>query len=135
MHGKTKIQVLWRSLLNGCIPLKIQHFVCVDTLVTSRYKYIVSSCNDIFIWISPKAEKVWNVCKSNTRCSHILQHGWHSHLPFHAKLFMWRVLISGLPLGSTLKRQGLVSGTCFFCIVVCNCNSSTTIVHGSSSIN
>ena len=68
-------------------------------------------------WLSPKAKKLWNVYKSNARWWNILQRGWHSHLPFHAKVFIWRVMIRGLPLGSTLKRRGLGSGTCFFCTV------------------
>ena len=33
VHGKTKIQASWRWLVNGCIPLKIQHFVCAQQLV------------------------------------------------------------------------------------------------------
>ena len=28
VHGKTKIQASWWSLLNESIPLKIRHFVC-----------------------------------------------------------------------------------------------------------
>ena len=37
------------------------------TLVIGHYKYIVSSCNGIIICLSPRAEKMWNVCKSNAR--------------------------------------------------------------------
>ena len=68
-------------------------------------------------WLSPNAKKLWNVCKSDARWWKILQRGWHSHLPFRAKVFIWRVVIGGLPSGSALKRRELGSGTCFFCTV------------------
>ena len=35
MHGKTKIQASWWSLLNGSITLKIRHFVCGQQLARS----------------------------------------------------------------------------------------------------
>ena len=34
-----------------------------------------------------------------------------------AKVFIWRVLIGGLPLGIALKRRGLAMGNCFFCTI------------------
>ena len=43
------------------------------TIVTSHYKYIVLSCNDIIILVITKSKKVWNVCKSNARWWKILQ--------------------------------------------------------------
>ena len=42
---------------------------------------------------------------------------WHSHLLFRAKVFIWRVMIGGTPLGSALKRLGLGPSTCFFCAI------------------
>ena len=57
-------------------------------------------------WPSPNVEKGVE-----------LQHGRHSHLPFHAKEFIWRVVIGGLPLGSAFKRRGLGLGTILFCTV------------------
>ena len=89
------------------------------TLVTGHYKYIVSSLS----WLSPKAENVWNVCKSNARWWQIFQHGWHSHFQFRAKVFIWRVMIGGLPLGSSLKRRRLGSGICFFCTILLEDNT------------
>ena len=68
-------------------------------------------------WLSRKVKRLWNLRKSNSRWWEILQRGWPSHLPFHAKVSIWRVMIGGLPLGSTLKRRGLGSGTRFFCII------------------
>ena len=35
VHGKTKIRASWWSLLNGSIPLKIRHSICVQHLVRS----------------------------------------------------------------------------------------------------
>ena len=60
---------------------------------------------------------MWStICSVLARCRiflwPVLQHGGHSHLPFFAKIFIRR------PLGSTLSRQGLGSGTCFFCAIL-----------------
>ena len=75
------------------------------------YHHVVASLS----WLSFKKENVWNVYKSNARRWQILQRGWHSHLPFCAKVFIWRVIVVGLPLRSSLKRRWLGSSTCFFC--------------------
>ena len=77
--------------------------------------------------LSLKARRVWNVCKSDARWWQILQHGWHSHLPFCAKVFRWRVMKGGLPFGLTLKRWGLGSDTCFFCTIPLDDNSRSSI--------
>ena len=47
---------------------------------------------------------------------------WHSHLPFHAKVFIWRVMIGELPLGSALNKWWLGS-TCFFCTILLENNT------------
>ena len=38
------------------------------------------------------------------------------NVPLVAKVFIWRVLIGGLPLGLALKRRGLATGNCFFAL-------------------
>ena len=45
-----------------------------------------------------------------------LKCSWHSKLPLVAKVFIWRVLTGGLPLGLALKRRGLATSNCFFCV-------------------
>ena len=47
----------------------------------------------------------------------IVKLSWHSKVSLLAKVFIWRVLIGGLPLGLALKRRGLATSNCFFCIV------------------
>ena len=71
----------------------------------------------IMQWHRYLVEKVWNVCKSNARWWQILQCSRYTHLPFRAKVFIRRVMIGGLPLGSTLKRRGLGLYSCFFCTI------------------
>ena len=33
-------------------------------------------------------------------------------------MFLWRVIVGGLPLAMALKRRNISNGTCFFCTVV-----------------
>ena len=93
-------------------------------MVKGRYIFVMVTTNIlchcamvIIILLSPKVENVWNVCTSNARWWQMLQRSLHSHLSIRAKVFIWRVVISGLPLGSTLKRRGLGSSMCFFCTI------------------
>mgnify|MGYP002776137581 CR=1 FL=1 len=65
--------------------------------------------------LSSKAEEERKIHKSNHGRWQILKGSWHSKLPFVAKVFIWRVLIGGLPLGLALKRRGLATSN--FCIV------------------
>ena len=114
-------------LLHGSLPLKTNVAPWLDwwlqdgtrlIQVTTIYIYILyHHAMPSLSWLSPKAEKVWNVCESNARWWKILQPGWHSHLPFHAKVFIWSVMIGGLLLGSALKGREPGSGTCFFCTI------------------
>ena len=41
-----------------------------------------------------------------------------SHLPFRAKVFVWRAIIGGLTLVMDLKRRHISNGKCFFYTVV-----------------
>ena len=52
--------------------------------------------------LSSKAEEEWRIHKSDHGRWQILQHSWPSKLPLVAKVFIWRVLIGGLPLGLAL---------------------------------
>ena len=111
-------------LLQGSLPLKTNFAPWVDWRLQDGTRLLQVTTNILYhhamtslSWLSSKAAKLWNVCKSDARWWKILQRGWHSYLPFRAKVFIWRVMIGGLPLGSALKRRGLGSGTCFFCTV------------------
>ena len=111
-------------LLQGYLPLKTNVAPRVDWWLQDGTRLLQFTTNILYYhvialvsWLSPKAKKLWNVCKSDARWWKILQRGWHSHLPFHAKVFIWRVMIGGLPLGSALKRWRLGSSTCSFCTV------------------
>ena len=47
----------------------------------------------------------------------VLQKGWCSHLSFRAKVFIWRIMVGGLPLGDALCKRKIASGFSFFCTV------------------
>ena len=51
-------------------------------------------------------------------CSRVLDIGWKSRFPFRAKVFLWRVMISGLPLAIALKRRHISSGTRVLCTTI-----------------
>ena len=67
--------------------------------------------------LSSKAEEERKIHKSDNGWWQILQCSWRSKLPLVAKVFIWRVLTGGLPLGLALKRCGLVTSNCFFCTI------------------
>ena len=56
------------------------HLLHVTTNIL--YHYTTTS----LYWLSPKAQTMWNVCKSIARWWKILQHGWHSHLSFRTNV-------------------------------------------------
>ena len=63
-------------------------------------------------WISSKAKEKWKI----HNYGHISKCSWHSKLPLVTKVFIWRVLIGGLPLGLALKWRGLAMSICFFAL-------------------
>ena len=73
-----------------------------------------------FSWIAYhlRAEEEWKIHNSDHRQWQILlKRSWHSNLPLVADVFIWRVLIGGLPLGLALKRREPVTCNCLFCTV------------------
>ena len=79
-------------ILQGCFPCSnvsiIRECECTNGMYGSYYatNILYHLAMPSLSWLSPKVENVWNVCKSNARWWKILQRGWHSHLPFHAKM-------------------------------------------------
>ena len=71
--GETTIYTIVARILNKCCTLGGLTVTRWYTVVTGHYKYIVSSCNGINIL--DKANKLWNVCKSDARWWKILQRG------------------------------------------------------------
>ena len=69
VSGKTKIQALWWTLLNGFIPLKIQDFECAQQLV--RY------CQDalyFFEWAPSSNQEIYNSLQKKLLIYSILLH-------------------------------------------------------------
>ena len=110
MQGLLPTQSEEQPWVDWCLWGKIQ-FLQVTTSIL--YHCSIESSQ----WLSSKAEQEWKVQKSDYKWRRILKRSWHSRLPLLTKVFIWRVLIGGLPLGFALKRHGLALDTCFFCIV------------------
>lgn len=66
-------------------------------------------------WLAQKVNKVWHVKKTSSWWKRMLFSSWHSKLPFQGKVFIWRVIVGGLPLATVLQRRRLSNGNCFFC--------------------
>ena len=57
---------------------------------------------------------VWYITRHAKSWRGVLDGGWQSHLPFRAKVFLWCVIVGGLPLAMALKRRHVSNGTIFF---------------------
>ena len=107
------------SLLQGCLSIKTDHQPWVDwclmggtRLSSGRhmlYRHSIAHFHG--------SSKIENVSKFDARWWKMLQCCCYSQFLFLCKVCVWRVIIEGLPLGSTLNRRGLKVGTRFFCIV------------------
>ena len=62
-----------------------------------------------------RPRKVQSVYKPLIWWISVIWLGWHCCLPFKCKMFLWRVIIGGFPLGDALVCQRITNGTCFFC--------------------
>ena len=120
---------IWQQLQNiplmqGPLPLQTGEQLWIDWCLKGQKSSLQVTTNLLYHcsveslgWLSSKAEEEWKIHKSDHGWWQILQRSWHSKLPLVAKVFIWRVLIGGLPLGLALKRRGLATSNCFFCIV------------------
>ena len=85
----------------------------------------VVNTNDVYhklvedrAWLETKVANTWYITRHIKWWTRVLDAGWQSRLPFRAKVFLWRVIVGGLPLAMALKRRNISNGTCFFCTVV-----------------
>ena len=112
-------KLLDAPLLHGYLLMKTNVVPWVDWRLKddARYIYALSWNGAIILPITWSIKCVECVCKSNAGGWQILQRGWHLHLPLHAKVFIWTIIINGLSLSLTLRRRGLGSGMWFFCTI------------------
>ena len=110
--------------MQGPLPLQTREQTRIDWCFKGQTSLLQVTTNLLYHcfveslgWLSSKAEEEWRIHKSDHGRWQILQRSWPSKLPTVAKVFIWSVLIGGLPLGLALKRRGLATGNCFFCIV------------------
>ena len=73
---------------------------------------------DRYCWLTNKVLDTWYITRHVKWWRRVLDAGWLSHLPFRAKVFLWRAIVGGLPLAIALKRRHISNGACFFCTVV-----------------
>ena len=52
-----------------------------------------------------KVMRVWGIRKLILHCNTLLTMGWQSHLPFRAKVFLWRVIFKRLLLGGAERNR------------------------------
>ena len=69
------------------------------------------------MWLENRVIMVWSFHRPTIWWKNVLQKGWCSHLSFRAKVFIWRVMVGGLPLGDALCKRKIANGFCFFCTV------------------
>ena len=112
------------ALMKGPLPLQTWEQLWIDWCLRGQMSSlqvttnILYHCSVEFLeWLSSKADEKWKINKSDHRWWQILICSWHSKLPLVAKVFIWRVLNGGLPLGLALKCHGLATSNCFFCTV------------------
>ena len=110
------------TLMQGPLPLHTGEQPWTDWCLKGQTLFLQVTTNLLYHcsveslgWLSSKAEEEWRIHKSDQGWWQILQRTWHSKLPLVAKVFIWRVLIGGLPLGIALKRRGLAIGNFFSC--------------------
>ena len=99
-------------LMQGSIPLQIGEQPWSDGCLKGQMSLLQVTTNLLYHcfveslgWLSSKVEEQWRIHKYDHGWWQILQRNWHSKLPLVAKVFIWRLLIGGLPLGLTLKRH------------------------------
>ncbi len=109
-------------ILNGLLPNLVEEHRALDwTFVGDRGLTLISTnvayhaIIERYTWLSPCLRKVWSIDKPNAWWMKVIRLGWHSPLPFKYKVFLWRVLIGGLPLGHALITRRIASGICFLC--------------------
>ena len=81
-------------------------------LVNTNYVY--NKLVEDRAWLENKVLDTWSITRNVKWWHRVLDAGWQSHLPFRAKVFLWRAIVGGLPLAMALKRRHISNGTCFF---------------------
>jgi hypothetical protein len=85
---------------------------CIEVIYTNvTYHAII----DRYTWLSTCLNKVCAVHKPNAWLMKVIRLGWHSRLPIKYKVFLWKVLIGGLPMGDALIIRRIANDMCFLC--------------------
>jgi hypothetical protein len=94
-------------------------------LFDNKKSVFVVHTNDIYnksindrAWVTSNVFNTWHITRGGEQCSKVLDKRWESHLPLNAKVFLWCVMVGGLPLAMTLKQRHISSGTCVFSAMI-----------------
>ena len=100
-------------------------FYVHDWVFEGNHNILTIQTNDIYhklmsnhLWMEDQVRKQWGFQRPISWWQKVVRKGWHSRLPFRAKVFIWRVIIGGLPVGEALRKRNLDNGMCFWCTVV-----------------
>ena len=64
-----------------------------------------------------KVMRVWGIRKLILHCNSLLRMGSQSHLPFRAKVFIWKAMIGALFLTHATMNVDIAFRLCFTCIM------------------
>jgi hypothetical protein len=121
---------IWQSILelpilSSLIPQLVVEEPWKDRLFYNKKSLFVVKTNDIYhqlvddrVWVQSKVLDTWHITRGSEWCFRVLDAGWKSHLPFSAKVFLWRAMVGGLPLAMALKRRQISNGSCVFCTMI-----------------
>ena len=112
-------------ILQGQIPSCGEAFYVHDWVFEGNRNILTIQTNDIYhklmsnhLWMEDQVRKQWGFQRPISWWQKVVRKGWHSRLPFRAKVFIWRVIVGGLPMGEALRKRNIDNGMCFWCTVV-----------------
>ena len=83
-----------------------------DWFFDNNKSLVAVNTNDVYhklvkdrVWVQSKVLDTWHIIRGSEWCARVLDAGWKSHLPFRAKVFLWRAMVGGLPLATALKTK------------------------------
>ena len=124
-YGQIWQTVVQLPILSSPIPQLVVVEPWKDWFFDNKKSLVAVNTNDVYhklvkdrVWVQSKVLDTWHIIRGSEWCARVLDAGWKSHLPFRAKVFLWRAMVGGLPLARALKRRHIGSGTCVFCTTI-----------------
>ena len=109
-HGYIWESILTLPRLLFSIPMLLLADPWKDWSFGIGHSIFVVNTNDVYhklvedrAWLETKVANTWYIARHVKWWTRVLDAGWQSRLPFRAKVFLWRVIVGGLPLAMALK--------------------------------